>query len=230
VALNPVALGSQAVPDAHTDTVSMDDGWGFYYGQRISASMQPDSEFMLIDAEVAWYVGALRGDGETKSYNGISGVTGRLTSAADMDALNKGNVQAFYSGRLMSERGVDVADNVQLTVDFGQRTFTGSVNGGRDTSALTTSTLASGQTVLLRGVGFNIDGGTISGSTFQATRLSATDGTVTGQVVGGFFGPSAAAAGGVVNINKTRTGEAPYTSGQLVMPFLTQRTDLRVEN
>jgi hypothetical protein len=75
-------------------------------------------------------------------------------------------------------------------------------------------------------VGFTIDAGTISGSTFQSTRLSATDGTVSGAVSGGFFGPGAAAAGGIIDINKTRTSaDAPYTSGRFVMPFLTRRVD-----
>jgi len=223
VQVTTVALGSTPVPAAHNDTVVMDDGCCTYYGNGVYADVQVDSKSQL-DMEVAWYTGMVRTDGESRFPTGIAGVAGRLTSAADMDALNKGQVVATYSGRLLSERYAEVRDNVQLTVDFGKSTFTGVVNGGADTPMLTTQPLPSGQTMLQRGVGFNIDAGTISGSKFQATRFSATDGTVAGTVSGGFFGPSAAAAGGVIDVNKSRT-DGTYTNGKFVMPFLTRKFD-----
>ncbi len=226
VTVQPVALGSVDAPAGLADTLLMDDGRGSYYGSYTNANMMEDYRGQAADLAVAWYIGSVREQGESGLYSGIYGVAGRLTPAADMDALNKGQVVATYSGRLMSERYAEVRDNVQLNVNFGNSTFTGVVNGGADTVMLSSQALPNGQTVLTRGVGFTIDARTISGSTFQSTRLRATRGTVSGAVSGGFFGPGAAAAGGIIDINKTRTSaDAPYTSGRFVMPFLTRRVD-----
>jgi C-lobe and N-lobe beta barrels of Tf-binding protein B len=227
VELAPVALGSVAVPGAHTGTVAMDNGCCSYDGNGLDANMQAEDKWLLLNAQVAWYTGTVRSDGESVFPTLISGVAGRLTTAADMDALNKGNVTASYSGRLLSDREMDIGNTVNLEVNFGNRTFTGSVNGGADVDRrLAMQPLANGQISVQNGMGLKIDAGVIDGSRFQSTRLSATDGNITaGAVSGGFFGPGAAAAGGVIDVTKTRT-DGTYTNGRFVMPFLTQRTDL----
>lgn len=230
VSVAPVALGTVRVPNAHTGTVSMDDGCCTYDGDGGSANMQPENKWLLLEAQVAWYTGTVRTDTESFFPHIISGVVGRLTSAADMDALNKGNVTASYSGRLLSDREMGVYNSVSLEVNFGNRTFSGTVNGGTDVAArLAVQGMPNGQTAVQNGMGLKIDAGVIDGSRFQSTRLSATDGTITaGAVSGGFFGPGAAAAGGVIDVTKTRT-DGTYTNGRFVMPFLTQRTDLSGE-
>ena len=227
VELSPVALGNVAVPGAHSGTVAMDNGCCTYYGNGLDATMQAEDKWLLLEAQVAWYTGTVRTDSESFFPHLISGVAGRLTTAADMDALNKGNVSASYSGRLLSDREMDFGNTVNLEVNFGNRTFTGLVNGGADVDRrLATQPLPNGQTSVQNGMGLKIDAGVIDGSRFQSTRLSANDGTITaGAVSGGFFGPGAAAAGGVIDVTKTRT-DGTYTNGRFVMPFLTQRTDL----
>jgi C-lobe and N-lobe beta barrels of Tf-binding protein B len=227
VSVAPVALGTVSVPNAHTGTASMDDGCCTYYGNGGSANMQPENKWLLLEAQVAWYTGTVRTDTESFFPHIISGVVGRLTSAADMDALNKGNVTASYSGRLLSDREMGVYNTVNLAVNFGNRTFTGDINGGADVAnRLALQSLPNGQTSVQNGMGLKIDAGVIDGSRFQSTRLSATDGNITaGAVSGGFFGPGAAAAGGVIDVTKTRT-DGTYTNGRFVMPFLTQRSDL----
>jgi hypothetical protein len=110
-----------------------------------------------------------------------------------------------------------VTPNVILNVKFGDGTFTGSFNGGAD-GKVSIGTSASGP-VLSGAVGFNVTSGVITGSEFQSTGLSASDGTVTGTVRGAFFGPMAAAAGGVADVTKTRTDGA-YSNARFVSPFL----------
>ncbi|TBO29243.1 hypothetical protein EYS42_12585 [Aquabacterium lacunae] len=226
ITLTATALASEAVPRTGPSTLSITGSCCGYAGDSMSL-IPLEWDHNLLDVQVAWYTGNIMARTEGESSSTVVGVAGRLTSAADMTALNQGQVIANYSGRLFSERTAEVPDNVQLTVNFGQRTFTGVVNGGADTAGLRYQQLANGQTQLVRGVGFNIDNGTIDGSRFQSQSFSATDGSVTGKVSGGFFGPNANAAGGVIDIQKTRTDASDtYTTGRLVQPFLTVRTDL----
>lgn len=226
ITLTATPLAGEAVPRTGPSTLSIKESCCVYSGD--SMALYPlEWDVSLVDVQVAWYTGTIMSRNEMQPSSTVAGVAGRLTSAADMTALNQGQVIANYSGRLFSERTAEVPDNVQLTVNFGQRTFTGVVNGGADTAGLRYQQLANGQTQLVRGVGFNIDSGTIDGSRFQSQSFSATDGTVTGKVSGGFFGPNANAAGGVIDIQKTRTNAGDtYTTGRLVQPFLTVRTDL----
>jgi hypothetical protein len=61
---------------------------------------------------------------------------------------------------------------------------------------------------------------------------------ISGFVKGAFFGPQAAAVGGVVDITKSRSGssvnpaglvkavQSGYTNGRYVAPFITGRSDL----
>jgi hypothetical protein len=153
-------------------------------------------------------------------------VVGVTTSDAEMASLRASNATATYTGYDLNGLQAKVKPNVTLSVNFGNGTFTGSVNGGADRGIVQPQTTTSG-TQLAGLVGVNIDKGVITGANFMSTALSATDGKIgAGSVVqGAFFGPSAAAAGGVVNITKTSNSGA-YTNATHVTPFLTIRDDL----
>ena len=151
------------------------------------------------------------------------GVVGVTTSDAEMASLRASNATATYTGYDLNGLQAKVKPNVTLSVNFGNGTFTGSVNGGADRGIVQPQTTTSG-TQLAGLVGVNIDKGVITGANFMSTALSATDGKIgAGSVVqGAFFGPSAAAAGGVVNITKTSNSGA-YTNATHVTPFLAVR-------
>lgn len=142
------------------------------------------------------------------------GVIGYTTATADMAALRASSAQATYSGS--DHNGTPV----QMTVNFGNATWSGSLNGGAD-SAVSAKASSSGGTVLTGRVGADITGGTITGSTFSATaaNITARDGTIQAgsMIQGAFFGPNAAAAGGVVDIRKTTQS---YNNGRYVAPFI----------
>ena len=130
------------------------------------------------------------------------GVIGYTTSTADMAALRGSNAVATYTG-------TDVYQTpVNLTVNFGNSTWSGSWNGGSDATSgnvvATQATKNGGPNILTGGVGFTASG-TVVGSTFSSNTVGTNDAraTVTGSVQGAFFGPNAAAAGGVVDITKT---------------------------
>lgn len=153
-------------------------------------------------------------------YQTFSGVWGVTTTAVDMDTLSKGQVTATYFGR-STDDGKSSAGTPVMRVNFGNGSFTASFNGGADGSTYLERTATGTQ---VRGqVGFNVDAGVIRGSNFESTRLSATDGTVSGRVVGAFFGPGAAVAAGATDIIKTKvaTEAAPgYTNARHVNTFL----------
>lgn len=153
------------------------------------------------------------------------GVIGYATSTADMAALRASSAQATYNG--FDHYGTPV----NMTVNFGNSTWSGSLNGGSDGAGVVAATSASGGT-LLRGtgnapaVGLIITNGSVVGSTFSATaaNLSANDGTIqAGRVAGAFTGPQAAAAIGVVDVTKTRP--EVYTNGRYVAPFIAIKQD-----
>lgn len=153
---------------------------------------------------------------EEPSSQSIYAVVGVATSASDMAALKGSNTTASYTG--WDQYG-DGANNVQLTVNFGNSTWSGTWNGGQD-GVVQASTSGSGATVIAGQVGFSASG-TVTGSNFQSTSISATDGTIgAGSTVrGSFYGMQAAAAGGVADIIKSK-GDG-YTNGRFVSPFLT---------
>ncbi|TAK86335.1 MAG: hypothetical protein EPO12_02580 [Aquabacterium sp.] len=164
-------------------------------------------------------------NGNTEAEPGsqsIYAVVGVATSAPDMAALKGSNTTASYSGWDQYGNG---ADNVQLTVNFGNSTWTGTWNGGQD-GVVQASTSGSGKTVIAGQVGFSASG-TVAGSNFQSTSISAKDGTIgAGSTVrGSFYGVQAAAAGGVADIIKSK-GDG-YTNGRFVSPFLTVKDNPR---
>jgi hypothetical protein len=153
----------------------------------------------------------------TNQFQESRGVIGVTTSDADMAALRASRATATYTGH--DAYGLDQGSpNMKLNVNFGNGTFTGSLNNGSDGKVEQQTTTRGVQ--VAGAVGVNIDKGVITGANFMSTALSANDGSIkAGSVVqGAFFGPNAAAAGGVVNITKTT---ANYSNATFVSPFLT---------
>ncbi len=155
------------------------------------------------------------GDG---SESGVYGyyVAGITTPQAYLDAQRIGNVIATYSGSSMDMSGC--ASSVNMTVDFGKATWSGSWNNG--TNGYTYTQTASDGTQYLQGnVGFNASG-TISGANIQSTSVSALDTkAVSGSVQGTFFGQQAGSVGGVHDIVKDNL---PHTGVFLVDKVVAQ--------
>lgn len=125
-------------------------------------------------------------------------VLGFATADADMAALRNSNASATYLGRAMDKGGAPV----RIDVQFGSGEWSGSWNGGQDGYV---SVRNSEQGAQLYGqVGFTAKG-TINGVNLKSTSVGTLDqgATVSGFVQGAFFGPQAAAVGGVVDITKS---------------------------
>jgi len=160
---------------------------------------------------------------------GVGGyaVMGRATPVADMAALRANQATATYIGF----GGYYTPNTVMMDVQFGPGTWSGTWNGGKDGFVVTDS-LPNQQGVRLVGqVGFTASG-VIEGVNIRSTSVGAADAgaTVSGSVRGAFFGPNAAAVGGVADITKTNPGVAVpaasgstsggYTNGRYIAPFL----------
>ena len=146
-------------------------------------------EVQAINFTLATYV---RGKGQSSW-----GVIGYTTPTADMSALRASNAQASYSGNDY------YGTAVTMSVNFGNATWSGTWNGGAD-GEVSSRVATSGGNILTGAVGFTASGSVV-GSTFSSNTVGTTDprASVTGSVQGAFFGPNAAAAGGVVDITKT---------------------------
>lgn len=236
----PDALAVDSTPLAggqllHTGSKTMlheDDG--YYYlasgakGDNYSLNVveRANDYFSDLDTDVqaTWYKGKLSRyvSGSSQDmpgqylYQTVLGVAGVTTSDTDMSALRAGNVSATYVG--FDGKGEHYQANVKLEVNFGKGSFTGSFNGGTDGYNVSKANTAQG--TQLRGqVGFEVTSGVITGANFKSTGLTAADGVVKGSVTGAFFGPNAAAAGGVADITKTRNDGA-YSNARFTTPFL----------
>ena len=166
-------------------------------------------------------------DGSSEWFSRMgSYVAGTATNMAFLDTLNAGNVEANYVGFAMHS-GVDVA----IHVDFGDSTWSGTWNGGRD-GYVNVATDGNGVRHVEGEVGFRVDAGHLSGPNLIADRLSAGDGTVRGSVEGSFFGSEAQVVGGINDITKTVTadsvgeGGVTYNAARNVDTFVTIREDL----
>lgn len=169
-------------------------------------------------------------------------VLGFATPDADMAALRGSNATATYLGSVLGKG----ASPVRIDVQFGPGTWSGSWNGGKD-GYVATYNPVNGEGVSLWGqVGFTAQG-TINGVNLKSTSVGTLDkdASVSGFVQGAFFGPKAAAVGGVAEIIKTNPGAtttgpsaaaasvAPregrpvgYTAGKHVSTFLAVDTKL----
>ena len=123
------------------------------------------------------------GDDESEYKVYAPFVAGLPTPTSDMP----GNVTAFYRGETGLARG-----DVCMRVNFGAGNWSGTFNGGYGT------------------YGFSVEGGALNGSGFSASsgNLSAWGSSVSGTVKGTFYGPQAAAAGGLIDVTKTSNYES----------------------
>lgn len=158
--------------------------------------------------QLATYV---RGKGQ-----GGWGVIGYTTPTADMSALRASNATASYRGS--DHYGTEII----MAVNFGDATWNATWNGGSDTPggvAMQTGNKPGVANVLSGQVGFTASG-TVVGSTFSSNTVGTNDAraTVTGSVQGAFFGPNAAAAGGVVDITKTVQPSLQQPAGVVATP------------
>lgn len=146
----------------------------------------------------------------------IIGVIGVTSTVDAMSALQRGNVVVNYVGNTLGS-----GSPVALTVDFGQgRVVSGSFNEGRDSPWISSYTAGNGQRYVGGGVGIDVQGGTVQGSNFVITQMSAKDGTVSGRIQGAFFGGQADVAAGAVDVVKSRTDGA-YTNAAYKDVFFT---------
>lgn len=164
-------------------------------------------------------------------------VLGRTTPAADMAALRADQATAVYLGR----RYVDGVYDVRLDVQFGPGTWSGAWSGGRDGWVAVDKTPDNQITAINGRVGF-LASGVIDGVNIRSTAVSTTDAgaTVSGSVRGAFFGPNAAAVGGVADITKTNPGakvmtnveskSVGYANGRYITPFLAVNSKLSEKN
>ncbi len=137
------------------------------------------------------------GDGSESAVYGYY-VAGITTPQAYLDTQRAGNVIASYAGNSMDWSGY--TSPVNMTVNFGNATWSGSWNNGANGYTYT-HTAGDGTQHLYGQVGFNASG-TISGANIQSTSVSAADGAVSGSVQGTFFGQTAGSVGGVHDIVK----------------------------
>lgn len=202
--------------------ISLEGGWnGLYYDPASHSwnKWKPVNQYATMGVLIAYVYGSNEemarssegGDYDvTKVYAPF--VAGQLTPLADMGSLNAGNVTAKYEGQTALAGG-----DVSMTVRFGSATWDGKFNGG------------SGAT------GFTVTNGSISGANFAASgsSIGAKDvggchpaySGVSGTVNGSFYGPQAAAAGGIVDITKTAT-----TYSKSITPVTTQYVDVFLAN
>lgn len=172
------------------------------------------------EVSTGWFVRYIEnyirgGDGANTYYDGkvtwgffVAGIT---TPQAYLDAQHAGNVVATYAGNSGDWRASMVP--VNMTVNFGNATWTGSWNNGGDGSVMLRADSA-GNKYWVGQVGFNASG-TINGANIASTQITANDGTIGAgsSVKGAFFGQTAGSIGGVSDIVKTKTvGESAVTA------------------
>ena len=179
--------------ESSTPYVSLDlypGGW-FYDPQEVQATFYSGKSY----------------SGET--VQGTWGVMGTPTSVSDLSSLRSQGMVATYSGYALDNKGDN--PSITMSVNFGNSTFTMTSNGGVD-GTVRTETATSGATMLKGQVGYTATG-TVNGVNFSSNTITSGDqATISGKVKGAFFGPSAAAAGGVTDLTKNG---ARYTA-----PFL----------
>lgn len=237
----PLSTGQFLMPNS--GRLDLQIGEGVYYYRETDTDyyyLQPQIWTSFFDpAEVQATIVFDAGLGDyingTEREQGQWGVIGYTTAADQMANLRASNAQATYQGY---DR---YGSQVDMSVNFGPGTWNGTWNGGGDGKYVYAGTTSSGGTVLQGNVGFTAQG-TVQGSNFRSTSVGTTDvgATVSGYVQGAFYGPNAAAAGGVVDITKTKPAvvntnpeqsqpasvNSGYTNGRFVSPFLAVRTEL----
>ncbi len=158
-------------------------------------------------------------NGYTQDYKYTHGyyVAGIVTPQAYLDSQRAGNVIATYQGNSFDWSGYQVP--VDMTVNFGNATWSGHWNNGSDGNVYTNYD-SKGNAYLQGQVGFNASG-IISGANIQSTSVSANDGNVTGKVQGTFYGQTAGSIGGVSQIVKTTSNVGEQARTVTVTPTTT---------
>ncbi len=139
-------------------------------------------------------------------------VAGIATPLSEMANFNAGNVEGSYYG-FASDHNTPV----QIDVNFGAATWSGTWNDGADGSDIHVYSNTNGEKYVTGDVGFRASG-TINGANIQSTGVSADDGSVTGTVVGNFFGTGGEVLGGISDITKTTED---YDAARNVDTFVT---------
>lgn len=149
-------------------------------------------------------------------------VAGTATNMAYLDSMNAGNVEADYFGRAMHSY-----TPVDIHIDFGDGTWSGNWNHGRDGYINNVVTDENGVTHVEGQVGFYAEGH-LSGPNIVSDSVGADDGQVRGRVEGSFFGSEAQVLAGVSDITKTvNEGDAEhYTNARNVDVFVTVKDSL----
>ncbi|VAV85120.1 hypothetical protein MNBD_DELTA01-220 [hydrothermal vent metagenome] len=185
-----------------------------FYGSRAHFHGTDDPEFYANNyssndqytygpSEYQWYGNddARWGTSTDPDWTGGPFVAGNTTPLADM--ATRGEMAGTINFNGMAAGGADVTMNV----DFAGATWDGSWNNGADSGTIAQHTDSSTGIDYITGrVGFNA-AGSITGADFRGAATGASDGDVTGTVVGNFFGADAETLGGITDITKTVTGK-----------------------
>jgi hypothetical protein len=159
-------------------------------GELWSSSSQPPGDYeVLKDYWVGARVKSTLSLDQEAGFTGLeltnTFVGGRLTPLADVQNLVAGNVIADYSGSSQH-----LGQAVQVRVDFGAQTFTGSWTGGQVPSNLSVDPSFTAS-------------GVVQGQHIVATSFGSG---VSGQLQGSFFRPEAQALGGAYDVQKAGVG------------------------
>ncbi len=169
---------------------------------------------VIVGADNQWWGGedVRWGTSSDPDWTGGPFIAGNTTPLADM--VTRGEIAGNINFGGIAAGGADVS----IYVDFAAATWTGTWNSGSDGVIATHTDSTTGTTYVTSAVGFSA-AGTITGADFSGTATVAIDGTVSGTVIGNFFGSDASTLGGISDITKTRTDNA-YSDARNVDVFL----------
>jgi hypothetical protein len=164
---------------------------GLSHGFWLSGADNADADF--IQAYLGSFV-----FGTTSTLNDLSSLQSKLGGMNEFSEFASSLVASYKGHTALGAR-------VRLNINFSDKTWGGSFNRGRDGQVMAYA--SENGTSIIGHVGFDIEGGTISGINLNAgsDALSARDGTVTGAVTATFFGEGANEIGGVADIVKTKS-------------------------
>ena len=224
--------------DLHEGETDHAQGWGLDFETDPVPSSQPGTPPFL-RGRWAWFENKEGGAGDdgASSWEELFDrwgyfVGGETTSLQEIEALMAGGVVAHYG---------DAA--VTLDVDFAASTWQGSWYGGMDAydpdfGIRFAEVWEDGRGVsYLRNVDMGFEAkGHIEGVNFVSDEITAKDAaSISGSVHGSFFGPDAAAVGGIADVTKTVTDESAaavrdgraftYENARQVRTFFLRRAD-----
>jgi hypothetical protein len=139
-------------------------------------------------------------------------IYGTTTSLAAIDGLQAGNVTVNYTGTTLANQ-----TPVDMTIDFGNGTWSGSWNNGVD-SNVQVSKDSLGVWHATGNMGFKASG-TLSGSNLVATTITAGDGTIGANSVveNAVFGNKAQMVGGGYQVTKSTDAYTAATQSDITI-------------